>query len=253
MTQCEFPFEMLSAYVDGQLQNDEELKVRRHLDGCARCGQMVGNLFEMNQAIAATSEVRPVPHALRQRLQQVAASNAKRPKTWLLAATAAIAVLLIAFGAWQSGFWQRRSAVDRLAQALIEDHVRYLGIADAIQVASDDPQRIAASFNERVGFPVKLPRLSGASLLGARFCWLKGHKAVLSFYESGQQRVSLFVLDRNAVPSRELPEARCKILYGYRVCLVPVASEILALVAHPQQARIVMPELERFEVNTGKP
>lgn len=251
MTACDFPFEMLSAYVDGQLQTHEELEVRRHLDGCAHCRQTVENLSQINRAIAATSEVHPVPHALRERLHQLGASKAKRPGKWLLATTVAAAVLLVALGVWRFGMSRRRTAVQQLAQALIEDHVRYLGVSDAIQVASHDPRRIADSFNNRVGFPIKLPHLSDASLLGARFCRLKGHKAVLSFYEREQTRISLFVLDRNAVPGRELPETRCESLQNYRVCLVPAASEILALVAHPRQARAVMPELERFEVNTG--
>lgn len=137
--------------------------------------------------------------------------------------------------------------VDQLTRALVEDHVRYLSIPDAIQIASDDPQRIADSFKTRVEFPIELPELSDARLLGARFCLLKGHNAVLSFYESEQKRVSLFVLNRNAVPGDDLPKTRCEILDNYRVCLVPLASEILVMVAHPQQARDLMPELERFK------
>jgi len=247
MTWCDTSFETLSAYVDGQLETEEELEVRRHLEGCARCRRTVELLMEMNQAVAAASEVHPVPHGLRGRLNELASSKTRRPRKWLWAFLPITAALLVALGIGRWAMWSDGTPVDQLTRALVEDHVRYLSIPDAIQVTSDDPQRIDDSFSNRVGFPIELPELSGARLLGARFCWLKGHKAVLSFYESGQKRVSLFVLSRNTVPGDDLPRTRCEILDNYRVCLVPVASEILAMVAHPQQARDLMPELERFK------
>ncbi len=247
MTRCDASFEMLSAYVDGQLGNAEELEVRRHLEECARCRRTVEAFLEMNQAIAFASEVHPVPHILRERLNQLASSKGRRPRTWLWVAVAAAAALLVAL---RVGRWAMQSpgtAVDQLARALIEDHVRYLGIPDAIQVASNDPRRIADSFNNRVGFPIELPQLSDASLLGARFCWLRGHKALLSFYESKGQRFSLFVLDQHVLPGETAPKARCRSSGKYEVCLLRTAPELLAMVADRQQAHLIVPQLERFE------
>lgn len=246
MTRCEFSFDMLSAYVDAQLETEQELEVRRHLDECARCRQTVENLLEMNQAVASASEVHPVPHVLRERLNRMASPKARRPGKWLWTALAVAAALLVAL---EVGRWAMRSegsAVDQLARALIEDHVRYLGIPDAIQVVSNDPQQIADSFNSRVGFPIELPQLSDASLLGARFCWLKGHRALLSFYESGGRRFSLFVLDQNALPRATAPKARCRRSGKYEVCLLRAAPELLAMVADRQQAHVILPQLERF-------
>jgi anti-sigma factor RsiW len=75
MTRCDYPFEMLSAYVDGQLATGEELKVGRHLDDCAHCRELLESLPALNEAVASTGEVHPVPHSLRERVNQMRASK----------------------------------------------------------------------------------------------------------------------------------------------------------------------------------
>ncbi|MGH7781224.1 MAG: anti-sigma factor family protein [Candidatus Binataceae bacterium] len=130
---------MLSAYVDGQLETNEELEVRRHLDGCAHCFDLLESLSALNEAVASTAELHPVPHSLRERVNQMRASKRASKLVW--SAVAIAAALLVTFSL---AYWNRRSrvsAVDQLTQALLEDHLRYLNIPDAIQVASDDPRR----------------------------------------------------------------------------------------------------------------
>jgi anti-sigma factor RsiW len=252
MTRCDFSFETFSAYVDGQLRPEQELEVRRHLDGCSRCRDAVENLLQMNEAIASASEVHPVPHAVRERVNQLASSKPERPSgfQWRTLAVAAVLLVAIAVGLWVGA--SKTSAVDQLSRALIEDHVRYLKIPDAIQVASNDPQRIAESFHDRVGFPIELPRLSDASLLGGRFCWLHGHKALLSFYDRNGQRFSLFVLSEKALPVAALPKAQCTSSGEYEVCLLRAAPELLAMVGDREQAQALLPQLQRFGEQQGR-
>ncbi len=135
----------------------------------------------MNQAVASASEVHPVPRGLRERVNQLPLPKPRRPTTFLWGALAFAAAFLVAVGVGLWAKWPTSTAADQLAQALIEDHVRYLKIPDAIQVVSNDPQRIADSFQDRVGFPIRLPELSDANLLGARFCWIKRNKACFRF------------------------------------------------------------------------
>jgi anti-sigma factor RsiW len=246
MTRCELPFETLSAYADGQLQPDQELEVRRHLDECTPCRHVIDTLLQMNEAVASASEVHPVPHGLRERVNQLASSKPLRSKRSVWAALALAAALLVAVGLGLWARWSEGAAADQLAQALIEDHLRYLKIPDAIQVASSDPRRIADSFNNRVGFPIELPQLSGASLLGARFCWLRGHKAVLSFYESNGRRFSVFVLDKDALPEQGMPKDQCKTSGKYEACMLRSTPELIAMVGDKQQMQAVLPQLEHF-------
>jgi anti-sigma factor RsiW len=250
MTRCEFPFETLSAYVDGQLETNEELEVRRHLDGCARCSEVVESLSVVNEALASTTEVHPVPHSLRSRVNQARVSG--RPTSWNWGTAAVAAVLLATLTVVR---WQRQpdtGAVDQLTQALLEDHVRYLSVADALQVASSDPRRIADSFSDRVGFPIQLPQLSNASLLGGRFCWIKRNKALLSFYQMHGQRLSIFAISQNALPPDAITSVRCATSGRYEVCLLPAAPELLALVGDSEQARAILPEFERFRTTQSQ-
>ncbi|MGH9345286.1 MAG: hypothetical protein ACRD19_16190 [Terriglobia bacterium] len=131
---------------------------------------------------------------------------------------------------------------------MIEDHLRYLKIPDAIQVASNDPHRIADSFQNRVGFPIRLPELSDANLLGARFCWIKRNKALLSFYETHGQRLSIFAIDQNALPRNAVKAIHCTSFGRYEVCLLRAAPELLAMVGEKHETEAILPEFERFGV-----
>src|SRR5262249_59114343 len=70
--------ERLNAYVDGELVAGDELEVRRHLDVCAICAGRVESLLVVKDAVAASAELRPVPHTLRGRL----AAHASARRRW---------------------------------------------------------------------------------------------------------------------------------------------------------------------------
>ncbi len=246
MTRCEVSFETLSAYVDGELDASWELELRRHLDRCDRCCEAVDALLGLKKLVTSAAEIRPVPRTLRESTRAIAVRRRPRRAYWFLwPTTAAVMVgLLILAGTrdWLTG--SRPTSTDLLVTALITDHSRYLGRPDAIQVASSDPRRIAAVFESETGFPIELPQLSSANLLGARFCRLLGHKGVLSFYESRGTRFSLFVLDRTVLPNDESNTSECRSAGAFEVCLIPDAPQLLAMVGDKDQAQLFLPELE---------
>jgi anti-sigma factor RsiW len=96
MTTCAMPFDTLSAYVDGELEAHEELEARRHLDGCERCRDIVGTLITLNEACAAATEFRPVPHGLRERLPMQAPPQGRRRNRALIWIPLTAAALLAA-------------------------------------------------------------------------------------------------------------------------------------------------------------
>lgn len=243
MRTCEIAFETLSAYVDGELSREAELELRRHLDGCEGCRARVEGLLALKEAVTASVEVRPVPHTLRERLRALGPPRRRRPIGHALVALAA--TTLAAVGVAE---WARRSAgpsLDGMTQALVADHVHYLHEPDPLQVASSDPERVAAWFDGKVPFRVEIPRLRGATLLGGRLCSLRGHKAALALYEAGGKRLSLFVADPATFPVPPRRDSVCTSAPGdYRVCLVPSASTTFAMVGDAEQASRVMPELQ---------
>src|SRR2546425_1387239 len=141
MTRCEVPFETLSAYVDGELDDSRELELRRHLDGCDRCREAVDAIQGLKELVTSAAEIRPVPHALRDSTKAIAVRRKPRRAYWFLGpTTAAVMVgLLILAGARDWLTISRGSSADLLVNALIIDHSRYLGSPNAIQVASSDP------------------------------------------------------------------------------------------------------------------
>jgi anti-sigma factor RsiW len=240
-------FEILNAFVDGQLSLSQELEVRRHLDGCENCRSRVESLSALKESVASTAEIRPVPHSLRERINALSSRRAPLAHNrylWLVAGLAAI--LLIWVG---SAMWSERlapSSADRLTEALVEDHIHYLNTPDGIQVASDDPQHIAESFQNQIGFPIALPKLSSANLLGGRFCWLRGRKALLAFYRTADERFSIFILDGRGLPSTatKLP---CRSVGNFQVCMIPYQHEVIAMVATKEQTPRVLAELKTLQ------
>ncbi len=246
MRPCESSFESLSAYVDEELNATQELQLRRHLDGCERCRQVVHALQGLKELVTTAAEIRPVPHALRETTRELESRHKPRGLSWFLwpTTTAVILGLLMLAGirAWFSLY--PPTGADALVKALIDDHSRYLDNPHAIQVASSDPRRLAAAFESKTGFRVDLPHLSSATLLGARFCRLLGHKGVLSFYESRGKRFSLFVLDRTALPNGDVNANECRSEGAYQVCLIADAAQLLAMVGDKKQEQLILPEIE---------
>jgi anti-sigma factor RsiW len=245
MTPCAARFEPLNAYVDGELEPAEELDLRRHLDVCESCRAQVDGLLALKEAVAGSAEVRPVPHTLRERLATLGQPRARGWMGGLVALAALAALALIAVGVTRLSDRTRQAEPDRVIEALVADHLHFLQVQDAVELASDDPAEMAAWFADKVPFPVRVPELRSATLLGGRLCSLWGNKVALAFYEVEGTRVSLFLADPATVPARPQPAVGCVAALGnYRVCFIPAAGTLLAMVADKQQTAAILPELE---------
>ena len=246
MMQCDTQLDVLSAYVDGELAPPEELELRRHLDVCEPCRSRVETLLALKEVVAASAETRPVPHTLRERLGMLAPAEGRRffgRRTWLTGLAAGL-LLAVGIGGWL--LLRPATQADVVTEALVADHVHFLQVPDVLEIASNDPQQIASWFSDKVAFPVHVPALRSAELLGGRLCSLWGQKVALAFYEVHGKRLSLFVADSTTFPHGDRPRGSCRTALGdYDVCIVPTPSTVLALVGDKHEMAGVLRELER--------
>lgn len=251
---CPKAIEELSAYVDGGLETEEELSLRRHLDTCAFCQQKVKVLSALKETVARSAEVHPVPHTLREhvgsRLCPSPRSFLRRPWVMKAALVTILAVAGVTGWLWQRG--GEGQGDEEIAQVLVADHIHYLQVPDAIEISSADPAEVAAWFQDKVSFPVRIPHLNDTRLLGGRLCSLLGQQVALAFYEREGKRLSLFTLAADTIPQGKKvrmanqDNPRCLRTFGkYALCLSRSEEVVVAVVAEGRETEELVVSLLR--------
>src|SRR6266404_2885690 len=178
MTRCTKTIEELSAYMDGEVTLEEELALRRHLDGCPTCQQMISLFATLKDTVTRATEVYPLPHTLR-----VVLKERPQPPRWSLFSwtlflkgglIAALLFLTFAVGAGLIGERRIESPANLLAQTLVSHHRTTPSGPDELGISSEDPTAITAWFHTQLPFPVRVSTLAEAHLLGGQICTLWG-------------------------------------------------------------------------------
>jgi anti-sigma factor RsiW len=246
--------EDLSAYVDGALQRQEELALRFHLDDCAACRQKVKTLLALKETVTRSTEFHPVPDALRESL-----SAQVRSSRWLFwrhpwGVRPGLALVLLFAVASVAGWWWQQSGERRqykeIAQALVAEHIHYVYLPDALEIASADPVTITTWFQSRVPFPVHVPHLQDVRLLGGRLCSPLGYRGAVVFYEREGKRLSLFTLAVDVLPPRERKELQV-VSQERPKCFKMSEGRPLCLMCSKETVRAVVmdgPEMEEVAV-----
>jgi anti-sigma factor RsiW len=110
----------------------------------------------------------------------------------------------------------------RALKELIGDHVDItLKRDEAFDVTGNDPGLLARWFDGKIDFPLRIPQLPSARLVGARLCDIGGRQVPLASYELGTERVSMFV-DRAGRRTRAMV---CEEqVHGFTVCRRTIAG-----------------------------
>ena len=207
MTPCMKTLEDLSAFVDGELGPEEELALRRHLDTCVSCQQMVNMLAALKEMVARTAEVHPLPRSLRGILPVRPRESRWRtffPFAQTFRVGLVFSLMLIAFAAGSGITRQRGTTTNQhspLMQALVAYHIDTSSRPSDLGISSADPGVIETWFQEQVPFPVRVSSLRNARLLGGNVRSLLGQPVALVVYERDGKRISLFTLAPEAFPA----------------------------------------------------
>ena len=193
-------------------------EVALHLDECSHCR----HLFDLGKIDLPKEGFEVLDEAARRKMiVALGSTRLSRPtvrrRAAAVTAAAAIVVIAVGLGYLSAG----RPTAARVADALVEDHIRYLGHPD--RNSASDSATLQDHLESYVDFPVRLDIPPQSRLTGGRRCFVLGRRVALIFYETPDGATSHFVLaaDGLSTPGRVCPgalEFACGASRGY--CLV---------------------------------
>jgi anti-sigma factor RsiW len=206
----------LQAYLDGELDAPSTAAAARHIEHCAECGAILGDLRDLRTALRQDLAREQAPPALRARivraLDQERAAGARHPGPrpgglWRLrpfwwgafsgigtaAAAAAVAFFLVS-----------ARLNDPLLDELVTAHVQSLLPEHLIAVASTDRHTVKPWFAGRTDVSPAVADFApqGYRLLGGRVDALAHQRAAVLVYQHGPHFINVFswAADRQLLP-----------------------------------------------------
>jgi anti-sigma factor RsiW len=210
--------DLLHAYADGELDVAHTLEVERHLQACPACARAHADLRDLSAALRASLPRFTAPAGLRGRVRAAVRvqdqGRRKVPKPWRLAALAA--ALLVAVGL--VFLWPTSAAHDRLAQEVIDSHVRsQLASRHLLDVESSDGHTVKPWFQGKLDFSPTVRDLSadGFFLAGGRLDYVNGRPVAALVYRRRQHVINL--LTWPAAPGERETSPRSEARQGYHL------------------------------------
>jgi anti-sigma factor RsiW len=202
---CDHARELLGAYVDQELSNDEHTSVAAHIHSCVGCSESLGDIKRTSKAIAELGR-RPAPRALAPAIRRRLAGapmqelGGQRLPPWRIpsglwrqaTALAACCVLSVALTWWVMTSTAQMHAVQ---QEIVVAHIRSLLQDSPIQVASSDSHTVKPWFAGRVDFAPEVNDLTaeGFPLLGGRLDYVNQRRVGTLVYRRRQHIVNVFM------------------------------------------------------------
>ena len=204
---CKHSQQMMSAYLDAELDAADLRRMEAHLSSCAACQAPLAQLQALRDKIAAQATRHAAPEHLKQRIH--AALLAERPRqadaprrgagtrawpwAWINlglagAATAAFAVTLALY-------LGQPSAGELMEQELVASHFRALMPDHLADVASTDQHTVKPWFTGKLDFspPVYDLAAQGYTLVGGRLDYLQRRPVAALAYRHRQHIMNLYI------------------------------------------------------------
>jgi anti-sigma factor RsiW len=192
----------LDAYLDGELAQADARELETHLAQCRECARFRDERLELRAAITARVPSFQAPDVLRDRVREalrVAAREEIRGRRrvsfstlWRPLALAA-SLLVVALGSWNLAL--RQAAGDRLADEVLQSHVRSLMPGHLTDVPSSDQHTVKPWFNGRLDFSPPVTDFAGQGypLLGGRLDYVDGRTVAVLVYGRRQHLINVFL------------------------------------------------------------
>ncbi|MBK7864831.1 MAG: zf-HC2 domain-containing protein [Archangiaceae bacterium] len=181
---------LLYAYLDGELVDDERVAVEGHLAGCDACRAATDREHSTLLLIRSRAKAggARAPDALRERLSQKLGDELKvrrvRAIGRLAAAAAGLAVCtVVAHSSWRSH--QRR--------LYVEDAVNRHARSFPLEIEKPSPEQLEAWFDGKLDHRVAVPRFQNVVTQGGRLLNVRDRQAAYIRYDDRGRRLGLFV------------------------------------------------------------
>jgi anti-sigma factor RsiW len=201
--QCDSAFEMLDAYLDGELAPENSAVIREHLNMCTRCSAQIADTARLQHALRAARRHFVPSSEFRRRIQKQVAHSQRR--TWILPRVpmaAAMAAMAIFVFLW-AGHRQTSDAIAEIADL----HVNALASANQVDVVSTDRHTVKPWFQGRIPFTFNLPEFSGTdfTLVGGRMAYFHQQPGAQIIVSMRQHKVSVLIFQESTGMEREFP------------------------------------------------
>jgi anti-sigma factor RsiW len=196
---CELGKNMIDAYVDNELSDEDLRAFHQHLTACPACSTDVLRRVQLKRAVhAAGQRFTPAPE-FRRKLQEQISHRQRRPwlAPWAIALAAAVVLFAVIITA---NYVAAAGAQRRLFSEVADLHVAALASSSPVDVVSTDRHTVKPWFQGRIPFSFDLPELHNTqfTLVGGRMAYLNQAPGAQLIYDVGKHHISVFILPEAA-------------------------------------------------------
>jgi len=204
---------LVHAAVDGELDPANARAVERQIAADPALAAERAQVETLRRVLREKLPPRPLPPHLRPRIEAaVGLQRARSRPSWqALAASVAVAFMVASASTW---VLVRPAPGDRIAEAVVDDHVRALMASQPIDVAASDRHTVKPWFNGRLAQAPRVIDLApqGFALVGGRIDVVAGAPVPTLVYRHRQHLISL-----SAVRAASLPGTARREMRGYNL------------------------------------
>jgi anti-sigma factor RsiW len=195
----------LDAFIDRELDAEEETGIREHLAGCASCGRRIAERDALGRLVRSLP-YSAAPDRLRARVIKSAAATAwSQPLT----AWAAAALVVISIGGGVTLFRSATARDTAIVDEVVSGHVRSLMADHLFDVRSTDQHTVKPWFLGKLDFAPPVADLAsiGFPLVGGRIDYVGGRPVAALVYQRQKHTINVFVSPASGAASPAVPLA----------------------------------------------